>query len=69
MTDTSEDAPESAGTDQPVSGEPDTVSDPGLDGGEGGDWSGEGGATSQGPATDPEDAGRSIQGPRDNDNT
>lgn len=33
----------------------DSISDPGLDAGESGDWAGEGGAIPSGPATDPED--------------
>ncbi|WP_309646914.1 hypothetical protein [Nocardioides sp.] len=34
---------------------PDTGSDPSLDDGESSDWTGEGGAATEGPATDPED--------------
>lgn len=34
---------------------PDSGSDPSLDDGESSDWTGEGGAATEGPATDPED--------------
>ena len=39
-------------TSEPDSTSPDTKSDPALDDGESADWSAEGGATEQGPATD-----------------
>ena len=42
------------GTD-PDGAEPDTVSDPARDDETGGDWSTEGGATEQGPATSTDD--------------
>lgn len=35
--------------------QPDHTSDPSLDDGESTDWTGEGGAATEGPATDPED--------------
>jgi hypothetical protein len=53
-----QDTPPQTATEHDPSGspKPDTQSDPALDDGTSADWSSEGGAVPEGPATDPDDA-------------